>query len=251
VTSNSLIAGARLYLVRHGEVENPRGVVYGHLPGFGLSVRGRAQVRAAAAYLGGRLRGRPELFTSPLQRAVETAELLAEDLGAAEPEVALVPEVDARLSEAGSILDGLPRRFAPAAYLGRWLDATARARQESPSHVLARMVAALREILSRAAAAGAAAGPADGVVVSHQFPIAMARVAARRGLLGRGDATAGLGRAGQALVERAPWLFARGRCAPGSVTGLSFEAGEVSVDYWEPAPEPMPDELSGGRRPRR
>ena len=30
-----------LYLVRHGEVHNPDAVIYGHLPGFGLSECGR------------------------------------------------------------------------------------------------------------------------------------------------------------------------------------------------------------------
>ena len=33
----------RVYLLRHADVENPRRVLYSHLPGFPLSERGRAQ----------------------------------------------------------------------------------------------------------------------------------------------------------------------------------------------------------------
>ncbi|RPI21428.1 MAG: histidine phosphatase family protein, partial [Actinobacteria bacterium] len=36
-----------LLLMRHGEVENPRHVVYSDLPGFHLSAGGRAQAAAA------------------------------------------------------------------------------------------------------------------------------------------------------------------------------------------------------------
>ncbi len=34
---------ATLHLVRHGEVENPKGVIYGRLPGYRLSERGQRQ----------------------------------------------------------------------------------------------------------------------------------------------------------------------------------------------------------------
>ena len=42
-----------LYLIRHGEVHNPEGIIYGRLPGFGLSVRGRQQLTHAAEVLAG------------------------------------------------------------------------------------------------------------------------------------------------------------------------------------------------------
>lgn len=61
----------RIRLIRHGEVHNPRGVLYGRLPRFGLSRKGVEQARSAGRYL----RDRPitALFTSPLLRARQTA----------------------------------------------------------------------------------------------------------------------------------------------------------------------------------
>ena len=38
-----------VHLLRHGEVENPAGIVYGRLPGYHLSANGRAMAEAAAA----------------------------------------------------------------------------------------------------------------------------------------------------------------------------------------------------------
>ena len=37
-----------IHLVRHGQVENPRRVLYGRLPGYHLSLRGRAQANLLA-----------------------------------------------------------------------------------------------------------------------------------------------------------------------------------------------------------
>lgn len=67
---------ATLYLVRHGEVFNPTGIIYGRLPGFGLSDNGRAQLERAAELL------KPEgnfqaLYASPMQRAQESAAILS------------------------------------------------------------------------------------------------------------------------------------------------------------------------------
>ena len=41
----------RLHLVRHGEVHNPRRVLYGRLPGYALSPGGRRMARQAAEYV--------------------------------------------------------------------------------------------------------------------------------------------------------------------------------------------------------
>ena len=40
-----------LHLLRHGEVHNPTGVLYGRLPGYHLSERGRAQAQATGLRL--------------------------------------------------------------------------------------------------------------------------------------------------------------------------------------------------------
>lgn len=66
--------------VRHGEVYNPKNVIYSGLPGYGLSDRGRAQAKAVADALAGVEVA--ALYASPLERAVETAEFIAEATGA-------------------------------------------------------------------------------------------------------------------------------------------------------------------------
>ncbi len=62
-----------IFLVRHGEVRNPDHVVYANLPGFPLSAAGRRQAAAVADHLP---HGAP-VVTSPLGRAVETAQIIA------------------------------------------------------------------------------------------------------------------------------------------------------------------------------
>jgi len=45
-----------VHLLRHGEVENPAGIVYGRLPGYHLSANGRLMAEAAADYFADRSR---------------------------------------------------------------------------------------------------------------------------------------------------------------------------------------------------
>src|SRR2546421_12352436 len=68
-----------VHLLRHGEVENPAGIVYGRLPGYHLSANGRSMAEAAADYFAER--AVVALFCSPLERAQETARPVAERLG--------------------------------------------------------------------------------------------------------------------------------------------------------------------------
>jgi broad specificity phosphatase PhoE len=70
---------AVLYFVRHGEVHNPNGIAYGSLPGYGLSLIGRKQVKLAAQVLMG-LGPFSALYASPLQRTQESAAILSEQL---------------------------------------------------------------------------------------------------------------------------------------------------------------------------
>lgn len=65
--------------VRHGEVDNPDGVVYSGLPGFGLSERGRGQAAGVAQVLAAR--PPTALYTSPLERATETAAAVSRAAG--------------------------------------------------------------------------------------------------------------------------------------------------------------------------
>jgi broad specificity phosphatase PhoE len=66
--------------IRHGEVHNPKGVIYAGLDGYGLSETGRAQAQAVADALRGiELAG---LYASPLDRAMETASFISAVTGA-------------------------------------------------------------------------------------------------------------------------------------------------------------------------
>lgn len=72
----TLVAMASMvHLTRHGEVDNPKHLVYADLPGFGLSDLGRLQAKQAARYLS----SRPivAVWSSPLERAIETAQYIA------------------------------------------------------------------------------------------------------------------------------------------------------------------------------
>jgi broad specificity phosphatase PhoE len=93
----------RVYLIRHADVENPNRVLYGHLPGFPLSARGRDQ----AGELGRRLRasGIRRIVHSPLERAHETARIIASQLD--EP-AELIADPGLREAEFGRYLQGVP-----------------------------------------------------------------------------------------------------------------------------------------------
>ncbi|MBN1249924.1 MAG: histidine phosphatase family protein [Anaerolineae bacterium] len=67
-------ATTRITLIRHGHVHNPNDIVYGRLPGFGLSNVGRNQAEAVARHLSGAELA--ALYCSPQQRAEETAKIL-------------------------------------------------------------------------------------------------------------------------------------------------------------------------------
>jgi probable phosphoglycerate mutase len=64
----------QILLMRHADVENPRRLLYGHLPGFYLSELGRAQAAAVGQSL--RDRGIKRIVHSQLERARETAEIV-------------------------------------------------------------------------------------------------------------------------------------------------------------------------------
>lgn len=157
----------RLHLVRHGEVANPDHIVYASLAGFGLSPRGRRQAEATAA----RLTTRPvsAVWSSPLDRARETADLIAAHFD-------LAVLVDPDLTEWG-----LADRWAGI----RWEDLRTvfpgelEAYLDHPTN-LSFAPESLAELATRVAAAAeraANAGDGDVVVVSHQDPIQAARLA--------------------------------------------------------------------------
>src|SRR5262249_36279987 len=83
MTENSPEAGEAVktvvHVMRHGEVYNPQKILYGRLPDYHLSERGRAQAQAVADWLA--LRDIVYVVASPLERAQETAEPIAARLG--------------------------------------------------------------------------------------------------------------------------------------------------------------------------
>ncbi|MGH2448801.1 MAG: histidine phosphatase family protein [Chloroflexota bacterium] len=64
-----------IMMVRHATVHNPRGILYGRLPHFGLSKEGREQAARVARFLA----SRPvtAIYASPLLRARQTADIVA------------------------------------------------------------------------------------------------------------------------------------------------------------------------------
>src|ERR1700759_5396144 len=87
-----------VHLVRHGEVANPSGVLYGRLPGFSLSEDGKVMAKAAAGFMAGR--DVTVLRSSPLERAVQTPDPFAAQLG-------LPVDIDERLIEPWNHFEGL------------------------------------------------------------------------------------------------------------------------------------------------
>jgi len=194
-----------VHLVRHGEVDNPGGVLYGRLPGFFLSEAGLLMAKAAADFLAGR--DITVVRSSPLERAVQTAEPIAAEFG-------LPIVTDARLIEAANQFEGL--RFAVGDGALRkpqyWLYLRNPFRPswgEPYAEVAARVLAAVRD-------AAAAAGGHEAVCVSHQLPIWSAR---------------------RSVEGKRLWHDPRRRqCALGSVTSLTVTGGQITnVQYREPS----------------
>ena len=89
-----------LYLMRHGEVDNPRHILYGRMPGYKLSEAGIAQARAAGNWLADK--GIRAIYCSPMERARQTAGIVANSLDCDRP------TVDERLIEVYTPYEGRP-----------------------------------------------------------------------------------------------------------------------------------------------
>jgi broad specificity phosphatase PhoE len=68
----------RIHLVRHGEVNNPDGVLYGRLPNFPLSDLGQHMAAAAAQGLKDSGANITRLIASPLLRTMQSAKPISE-----------------------------------------------------------------------------------------------------------------------------------------------------------------------------
>lgn len=67
-----------IYLIRHGEVHNPQGILYGRLSGYGLSAKGKNEIEQTAEFLNNT--HIDLIFSSPLLRTKQTAEIIRSKL---------------------------------------------------------------------------------------------------------------------------------------------------------------------------
>ena len=213
-----------VHLLRHGEVHNPTGILYGRRPGFHLSDLGRQMAQRVADTIGDRDITR--VFASPLERAQQTARPLATALG-------LPIETDERVIESSNKFEG--RRFgagqavlkSPSAWVHLW-NPWRPSWGEPYKQVVARMVAAVND--ARRDAEGH-----EAVVVSHQLPIWMTRLYAEN----------------RRLVHDPR----QRQCTLCSLTSLTFEGERLrTITYSEPAGDLIPvqarkDVFSSGGAP--
>jgi len=89
-----------IYLMRHGQVHNPTNVLYGRRPGFALSEAGIQQAHAAGRCLADHTVS--AIYSSPMERARQTAEIVASYHSAVDP------RVDRRLIEVATPYEGRP-----------------------------------------------------------------------------------------------------------------------------------------------
>jgi broad specificity phosphatase PhoE len=194
----------RIHVVRHGEVHNPEGVLYGRLPGFRLSDKGIQQAQAVAEAFADR--DIVAVIASPLQRAQETAAPIAARHG-------LPVDTDVDLIESTNFFEG--RRIGPGD--GAWRDPRVWWQLRNPftpswgepyERIAARMMTAVDK--ARARAAGR-----EIVCVSHQLPVWTLRLQ---------------------VTGKRLWHDPRRRqCAVASVTSLVYHGDRLTdVRYSEP-----------------
>ena len=158
-----------VHLLRHGEVHNPQGILYGRAPGYRLSTRGAQMAERVAERVGDR--DITHLVASPLERAQQTAAPLAKARG-------LAVTTDDRIIESTNVFEGKPFSVGdgvvkvPSAWKYLW-NPFRPSWGEPYKEVAERMWSAVLD--ARDAADGH-----EAVLVSHQLPIWIARMHAER-----------------------------------------------------------------------
>ncbi len=192
-----------VHLVRHGEVHNPRRVLYGRLEGFGLSELGHRMAASAVAALA----GHPvtALYASPLQRARESAAPWAEAFG-------LEPHIDERIIEPTNRFEGKRMNKRTIMNPKHWhlmRDPSVPTWGEPFAQIAARVLAAMED-------AHRSIDGGEIVMVSHQLPIWMAHRAV----------------AGERLAHDPR----KRRCSLSSVTSFAWRDGAFTeIGYQDPA----------------
>jgi len=195
-----------IHLVRHGEVHNPGGVLYGRLPHFHLSETGKVMAESAAKALAEAGVKPVKLVVSPLLRTQQSAEPIAKTFR-------LKPDLDERVIEPYNMFEG--RKVSAKTVLLRphlvfhLRNPLQPSWGESYVAVVERMMSAMRD---------AAESVKDGhvVFVTHQLPIWMVH----RHLSG-------------ARLAHNP---SKRRCALSSITSFEYVDGKFyEVGYQDPA----------------
>jgi broad specificity phosphatase PhoE len=153
-----------IHLLRHGEVDNPRGILYGRLPDYHLSDIGKKMAERVAHTLKGR--DLTCVVSSPLERAQESAQPTADELG-------LEIVTDPRVIEADNVFEGMKFGVGdgslrkPSAWKHLY-NPFKPSWGEPYKDIVVRMLAAMHD--AREAAAGH-----EAMIVSHQLPIWIVR----------------------------------------------------------------------------
>ena len=197
-----------VHLMRHGEVHNPEGILYGRLPGYRLSELGREMAETVARFLA--VKDVVRVVASPLERAQETA---APDRGRVRPAGARPttgssrPATTSRARRSGSAT--APCR-SPRSW-PRLLNPFTPSWGEPYEEIAARMLGAIAD--ARVAAYGH-----DVVLVSHQLPVWTVR---------------------NKVEGKRLWHDPRKReCSLASLTSLTYTGDDLtSITYTEPAAE--------------
>lgn len=198
--------------MRHGEVDNPDGVLYGRLRGYPLTELGYQMAEAGANYLAEQDADLARVVASPLLRAQQTAQPAARIFG--------VPvECDTRLIESGNVFEGQVIRKSPTTLLApsrlkHYWNPLRPSWGEPYTHQARRMAAAVSAALN-------AAPGRQSLLVSHQLPIWMLR----------------------SFAEGLPLPHdpRKRECALGSITSFYFSGHTLTgIDYVVPAADLMP-----------
>ncbi|MEV6780180.1 histidine phosphatase family protein [Streptomyces syringium] len=208
-----------VHVMRHGEVHNPDGVLYGRRAGYHLSELGRQMADRVAEHLAER--DVTHVVASPLERAQETAMPVAKAHG-------LDLATDERLIEAANVFEGKTFGVGDGALRKptNWRHLT---NPFKPSWGEPYIEQVVRMMGALDAARDAARGH-EAVCVSHQLPIWILR----------------------SFVERRRlWHDPRKRqCTLASLTTFTYRGDKiVSVGYSEPARDLVPAHLLAGAKP--
>jgi broad specificity phosphatase PhoE len=207
-----------VHLMRHGEVHNPEGVLYGRLPDYHLSELGKEMAERVADHLAGR--DITHVVASPLERAQETAAPIAAAHG-------LITALDERLIEADNIFQGKTFGVGDGSLRNpsHWKYLTNPFRPSWGEPYIEQVV----RMMGALGAARDAARGHEAVCVSHQLPVWVTRCFAE---------------------HRRLWHDPRKRqCSLASLTSFTYEGDRiVSIGYSEPARDLLPAHLTGGGR---